>query len=217
VKETLIVSPVSAASGQRPGVSGHNSAPCSAHPYLRSVYPQGRGDHQRFLKGMIGNTWTPLTGLLTVVVCVLLASCASLGGYREKPRVSLIGIQPLGMTLLEQRYLLALRILNPNDVEIPISGMSYSVEINDREFAYGVSRQAVTIPALGEAVVEVEVVSSLLDMLRQLQSLDDARQSRLDYRISGGLSLANRRAKLPFDYSGTLDWKPAADKPPTGT
>jgi hypothetical protein len=54
-------------------------------------------------------------------------------------------------------------------------------------------------------------------MLRQLQSLDDARQSRLDYRISGGLSLANRRAKLPFDYSGTLDWKPAADKPPTGT
>jgi len=167
---------------------------------------------------MIGNTWAPLTGLLTAaVVCVLLASCASLGGYREEPRVSLIGIQPLGMTLLEQRYLLALRILNPNDVEIPISGMSYSVEINDREFAYGVSRQAVTIPALGEAVVEVEVVSSLLDMLRQLQSLDDARQSRLDYRISGGLSLANRRAKLPFDYSGTLDWKPAADKPSTGT
>ncbi len=215
MKEILIKSLSPAASGERIGGRGNTAAACLPHP---GRLPRGRGDHQRVLKGRTGNTWTLPAGLLaTVVVCLLLAACASLGGYREKPRVSLISIQPLGMTLLEQRYLLALRILNPNDVEIPVSGMSYSVEINDREFAYGVSRQAVTIPALGEAVVEVEVVSSLLDMLRQLQALDADKQRRLDYRISGGLSLANRRARLPFDYSGTLDWRPASDKPPAGT
>ncbi|HUT41000.1 MAG TPA: LEA type 2 family protein [Gammaproteobacteria bacterium] len=156
---------------------------------------------------------TPRPGLLAaVVVCMLVSACASLGGYREKPRVSLVSIQPLTMTLLEQRYQLALRILNPNDVDLPVSGLSYSMEINGREFAYGVSRQAVTIPALGEAVVEVEVVSSLLGMLRQLQALDDGKKHSLDYRISGGLRLANRRARLPFDYSGSLDWTPAADR-----
>jgi LEA14-like dessication related protein len=144
-----------------------------------------------------------LSRLLTaVLLCVLVGACASLGGYREKPRISLISIRPLDMTLLEQRYLLALRILNPNDVEIPVSGLSYSVEINNREFAYGVSRQAVTIPALGEAVVEVEVVSGLLGMLRQLQALNDGKQHSLDYRISGGLS---------------LDWLPAARKTPTSS
>jgi LEA14-like dessication related protein len=145
------------------------------------------------------------------VLCVLLTACAGTGGYREPPRVSLAGIQPLDMTLLEQRYQLALRILNPNDVEMPLRGLSYSVEINGREFAYGVSRQAVTIPALGEAIVEVEVVSSLLDMLRQLRALDDDERQRLDYRISGGLRLANRKARLPFDYRGSLDWMAPAD------
>ena len=143
------------------------------------------------MKGINRHYPIRLSGLLTaVVVSVLLAACASLGGYREQPRVSLVSIQPLDMTLLEQRYQLSLRILNPNDVELPVSGLSYSVEINDRELAYGVSRQAVTIPALGEAVVGVEVVSSLLGMLRQLQSLDDGKKHGLDYRISGRLSHA---------------------------
>lgn len=164
------------------------------------------------MPGMIRNLRTSLSSLLAAaLVCLLISACASLGGYHEKPRVSLVSIQPLDMTLLEQRYLLALRILNPNDVELRVSGLSYGVEINDREFAYGVSRQAVVIPALGEAVVEVEVVSSLLGMLRQLQALSADQQHSLDYRISGKLSLANRRARLPFDYHGTLDWKPATD------
>ena len=113
--------------------------------------------------------------------------------------------------MFEQRYLLALRILNPNDVDLPVSGLSYSMEINDREFAYGVSRQAVTLPALGEAVVEVEVVSSLLGMLRQLQALGKDKKGGLDYRIYGSLRLASRRTRLPFDYSGTLNWEPPAD------
>jgi len=165
------------------------------------------------MTGTISALRSAQSSLLTaVVVCVLVSACASLGGYREKPRVSLVSIQPLDMTLLEQRYQLVLRILNPNDVDLPLSGLSYGVEINGREFAYGVSRQAVTIPALGEAVVEVEVISSLLDMLRQLQALDDGAAHRLDYRISGRLSLANRRGKLPFDYSGSLDWQPAPDR-----
>lgn len=165
------------------------------------------------MTGRIRNVWLQLPRLLMALLPgVLVVACASLGGYREMPRVSLVSIQPLDMTLLEQRYGLQLRILNPNDVEIPLSGMSYSVEINDREFAYGVSRQAVTIPALGEAVIEVEVVSSLLGVLRQLQSLNDGKQHSLDYRISGKLSLANRQGRLPFDYSGALDWRPAAGK-----
>jgi LEA14-like dessication related protein len=163
------------------------------------------------MTGMPGRRRVAVARLLMAAVCVTLAACAGLGGYREPPRVSLVGIQPLDMTLMEQRYRLALRILNPNEVEIPVEGLSYSVELNGRDFAYGVSRQAVTIPAYGEAIVEVEVVSSLLDMLRQLQALDDGKRRRLDYRISGDLSLSGRRARLPFEYSGTLDWKPVAD------
>ena len=51
-------------------------------------------------------------------LCLLvlaITACATTGRYPESPRVSLSGIQPKDMTLLEQRYSLQLRIMNPND------------------------------------------------------------------------------------------------------
>ena len=145
-----------------------------------------------------------------LMVVLLLAGCASLGGYRDPPRVSLVSIEPLDMTLLEQRYALQLRILNPNDVALPVSGLNYSIEINRREFAYGVSRQSVTIPAHGEALLDVEVISNLLSLMRQVQELGAGGKQVIDYRLSGKLSLDHSPVRLPFDYSGELSWLPAA-------
>ena len=153
---------------------------------------------------------------LVLCVTALLTACAGMGEYRESPRVSLVSIEPLDMTLLEQRYVLELRIMNPNTVDIPVSGLDYSIEINRREFAYGVSRQAVTIPAHGEAVLEVEVVSTLLGILRQLQAVQQEKPEVLDYRLSGKITLADSPLRLPFDYSGELDWLPAANENPAG-
>ena len=147
---------------------------------------------------------------LIMVTAVLLNACATLSPYKEAPRVSLVSIQPQEMGVLEQRFGLQLRILNLNDTAIPVEGLSYTVEINNREFAYGASRQAVDIPAFGEALLDVEVVSSLLNVVQQLQALNTETHSSLSYRLSGKISLANSPASLPFDYSGVLDYQPAA-------
>ena len=148
---------------------------------------------------------------LMIGSATLLNACATLSPYKESPRVSLVSIQPQGMSVLEQRFGLQLRILNPNDTAIPVEGLSYSVEINNREFAYGASPQAVDIPAFGEALLDVEVISSLLNVVQQLQALNTETRSSLNYRLSGKISLANSPASLPFDNSGVLDYKPAAE------
>jgi LEA14-like dessication related protein len=144
---------------------------------------------------------------LLILLLVLTQGCASLGVYRESPRVSLVSITPQEMTLLEQRYGLQLRILNPNDTSIPVEGLSYSLEINGREFAYGVSRQSVSVPAYGEALLDVTVVSNFLNILRQLQQMDKETNRDLEYRLAGKISMANRISKLPFDYSGKLTFR----------
>jgi LEA14-like dessication related protein len=135
---------------------------------------------------------------------LLLCGCASLQPYPESPRVSLVSIQPLDMQMLEQRFVLELRIQNPNRVAIPVQGLSYALEINQREFAYGVSQQAVTIPPYGEALLQVEVVSNLLNIMRQLQQLGETSDGGLEYRLHGRIGLADRRQGLPFDYAGKL-------------
>jgi len=148
------------------------------------------------------------------LLTALVSGCAGLGAYREPPRVSLVSIQPMEVGVLEQRYGLQLRILNPNDIALPVTGMQYSLQINDREFAYGVSRQPVSIPAYGEAVLDVDVVSNLLKVLQQLQEASTGKQESLKYRISGSLSLENHLGKLPFDYHGELNYLPASPTTP---
>jgi len=142
-----------------------------------------------------------------LLCALLLGGCASLQPYAESPRVSLVSIKPLDMQMLEQRFVLKLRILNPNSVAIPVAGLSYALEINQREFAYGVSQQEVDIPPYGEALLEVEVVSNLLNVVRQLQQLGDSSGEGLEYRLRGKIGLANRPRGLPFDYAGKLAYR----------
>ena len=144
------------------------------------------------------------------LAAILLGACATLSPYKESPRVSLVSIQPQQMSVLEQRFALQLRVLNPNDVVIPVNGLSYAIEINEREFAYGVSQQTVEIPAFGEALLDVEVVSNLLNVMQQLQAMSGETRNGLEYRLTGKISLDNSPASLPFDYSGELTYLPAS-------
>jgi LEA14-like dessication related protein len=152
--------------------------------------------------------------ILVLLASVFLGACATMSPYKESPRVSLVSIQPQEMKLLEQRFALQLRILNPNDVVIPVEGLSYSIAINGREFAYGVSQQAVEIPAFGEALLDVAVVSNLLNVMQQLQAMSGETRNSLDYRLTGKLGLANSPVSLPFDYSGELTYLPATTAAP---
>lgn len=131
----------------------------------------------------------------------VLGGCAALAGKTEPPQVSLAGLQIVEMGLFEQRFNLKLRIQNPNDFSLPIRGMTYDLELNEQQFARGVSNQSVTVPALGEGLVDVQVVSNLFNVLEQLRSLSGGQFS---YRLSGGVSLAHRAARIPFEYQGQI-------------
>jgi LEA14-like dessication related protein len=150
-------------------------------------------------------------GICLLLMAAMLAACAGIGNLKEPPRVSLVNIQPGDMTLLEQRFGVRLRILNPNDAPIPVTGLSCSLEINEREFAYGVSQQDVTIPPFGEALLDVDMVSNLLNVMQQLRGLGREEHNSFRYRLKGNLTLANRTRRVPFDYHGELETLPARD------
>jgi len=136
---------------------------------------------------------------------LVLAGCASLGPYRDPPRVSLVNVIPMEMTLFEQRYRLTLRIQNPNEVALPVDGMDYTVEINDHKFADGVSNQHFRVPAYGEQVIDVVVTSTLLNVLQQVRDQQAGPRDKLSWKLSGGLGVPGHFGKLPFEYAGSLD------------
>lgn len=143
--------------------------------------------------------------VVILVAGMLTGGCAALRSRPEPPLVGLAGIQLQDMTLFEQRYRLQLRVQNPNDVDLPVSGLRCTLYVNGREFAQGVSAAAVTIPRFGEALLAVDVVSDLRRVFEQLR--EGARDSGqpVSYRLSGKLALEGYALPLPFDYRGEFD------------
>lgn len=139
-----------------------------------------------------------------LVLLLLIGGCADFPyGTIEPPQVFLSDIRLDSVRLLEQRYRLELRVQNPNDVDLPIGGMNYRLSLNGEEFATGVSNRSWTLPAYGEQVITIELVSDLGRVLEQFRRLEK-RGGAVDYDLTGGIQLGRRGPELPFRTAGRL-------------
>jgi LEA14-like dessication related protein len=112
------------------------------------------------------------------------------------------------MNLFEQRYGLTLRVQNPNPEELAVSGVDFRLSLNGETFADGVSNQSARIPAYGDALLEVDVSSSLLRVFDQIRALEQGASDGLRYRIEGTLAVGEGWSRLPFEREGVVRLSP---------
>ena len=143
---------------------------------------------------------------ITAPLVVLIASCSTIPKDFEAPRVNISDMTPKEMAIFEQRFDVKLRIQNPNNVDLSIYGLRFDIELNEREFANGMSGQRVTVPRFGSDVVDVEVITTLASFLRQVQDLNAGAGQKVRYRLKGTAFVdAPGTFKAPFDESGEID------------
>ena len=152
----------------------------------------------------------PLIFIPFVISLWALSACSSLGSRIEPPTITLAGIEPLNMTLFEQTYMLKLRVQNPNDFDLPLEAMNYVLELNGSKFANGVSRKPVTIPAYDSAIIETEVISSLVSLFGQIQDFALKGTGNMQYRLLGDVNVGNWDTRIPFEYDGVVNLNPTS-------
>ncbi|HTZ39146.1 MAG TPA: LEA type 2 family protein, partial [Syntrophales bacterium] len=136
---------------------------------------------------------------LMVFLLFLPAGCASLFWMGEKPSVEIVSVVPKEMRLLEQTFVLELRIQNPTDGDLDINGMAFELEINGQTFAKGVSNKSVKVERLSTKVVEVEAYTGLISILRQLSEVrKGSYSSGFTYRLKGSLYAGSPSIRIPF-------------------
>jgi LEA14-like dessication related protein len=145
-----------------------------------------------------------IKGFLLCLCAISLGACAAFG-LREPLSVTIADLKPIEVNVLEQRYAMKIRLLNPNDVEISFDGAVFDLEINGIPFAKGVSAQQSVIPRFGEAVIDVQVVSGLQNILRQINELLKGDRTSLTYRIKGRLHSPGSFGFTSFDSSGEIE------------
>ena len=154
---------------------------------------------------MYKNTWL-------LLFIVFLTGCAGIAQYKDDIKVTLVNIQILDSTLLEQRYLITLRVQNRTPQQLSVQGMSFDIDLNDKAFGSGVSNQAITVEPFDDALFEVKMSSTIFGIIRQIQSLQQRENEPFKYKISGRISAMGSLISIPFDESGEIDLTPGADQ-----
>lgn len=130
----------------------------------------------------------------------LLAGCATWLMKGEPPEVLVTNVTPLEATAFEQRLQVDLRIRNPNDFDLAVTGIDVRLDLNGNRLARGLGNKELVVPRLSDAVTSIETSTSTLQVVRQLLSFSG--DQSLAYHVTGVLHTKDGR--LPFDNSGVL-------------
>ena len=160
-------------------------------------------------------SFKPTRHILIMLILILhtLVGCAGFGKRLESPRIKLANIQVKAINILETVFQVQLRVFNTNDLDLEVRGIECDLELNDRPFAIGVSKTEIKIPSYGTEIVPILVYSSVLDMVKGVQGIQN--NDQLKYRLKGKLHLGGGVLPpvLPFESEGTVSLKDLVGKP----
>lgn len=150
----------------------------------------------------------PGAALLLAALALLAAGCTTLVPKLETPKLEVIAVELLDAQFTQQRFNVTMRVQNPNDRELPIRGLSYSMQLAGEEFGTGQSDKAFVVPALGEAEFTMTVTTNLAtSLLKILPKLEKSPES-LDYRLTGKVETDWTFLRtIPFSETGKLPMK----------
>jgi LEA14-like dessication related protein len=111
----------------------------------------------------------------------------------EEPTVELISFKALPLNGLEQNFEVGLKLINPNDFELPFNGISYQLSVAGKSLAQGVAADIPTAKAYGELRFVVPVSTSLIGGFRVLKALIDNQGQDISYQLTAKIDIA-----IPF-------------------
>ena len=144
-----------------------------------------------------------LWGLVALPLIALMSGCAALPKF-ESPKLSVVALKVQGGDFFSQRLQVRMRVFNPNDRELPIKAITYSLEVSDTEIGNGSTSAPFTVPAMGEAEFDMQITANLAGVIGKLLSRKNS-SDPLPYRVVGDVSLSSGFLKrIPFDERGSV-------------
>ena len=146
--------------------------------------------------------------LLGVVVCAF-ASCLTACSTPKLavPKLAIVSVAMTSADIFNQQFMVRLNVENPNDQELPVTGIDYKLFLEGDSFSEGVSNKPFTVPAKGDTdfdmIVRTNFVSSAGRLVSRLNGRDQVQyvfEGKLLTDVSGSKTIA-------FQESGTATLK----------
>jgi LEA14-like dessication related protein len=149
-----------------------------------------------------------------VALLAALASCSTMGPDLVAPQLSLLGIQIMSADMFAQQFTVRVKVENPNDLEVAVSGLEYEIFLMGDSFAEGAADSSFVLPAKGEAEFDMIVKTNFVSSLGRLVSrTGGGKLENVPYQVTGKLMLEKGVMRtIPFSHAGTVDFTKAKEK-----
>jgi len=122
--------------------------------------------------------------------------------------VNVSGIDRLQSTPMESRFVVHIRVQNPNENSASYSGAIAELMLNGKRIGAGVTSQGGIVPGLGQTVVDVPITVAALGEVRQAIGLYGESTRKLDTVLVGRLT-GSKFNDLGFEWRGELALMPS--------
>jgi len=145
--------------------------------------------------------------LLLCAVALFLSACSALRPDLQVPRLSLVSVAMTSADIFNQQFVVKVNVENPNDRELPITGIDYKLFLEGDSFAEGVSKKPFTVPAQGDIDFDLTVRTNFVSGAGRLLSRLNGRE-QVNYVVEGKvLTDISMLKKIPFQETGTVNFK----------
>ena len=134
-----------------------------------------------------------LPRLFGVMLALALSACTLVHPHFEQPTVRVVGVELRGGNLMQQNFAVKLNVQNPNDRALPVRELTFALKVEGVDFATGLSEQAFSVPAMGNADFDMDISANLAFAMLTLANKRQHHADALAYELTGTARIA-----LPF-------------------
>jgi len=144
--------------------------------------------------------------IAVLVAASALSGCASLEELVSPPDVSLANVELTALDFSAQTFRLGFDVSNPNPFPLPVTSVSYGVQLDGIRFATGETEGSFTVPANGDGEFAINVQLNLLQSApKLLYTLRDGAAGEIPYVLEGSLGIDIPFAKpVKFESAGEI-------------
>lgn len=142
---------------------------------------------------------------LVFALLITASSCSALRPELEAPRLALVSVAMTSADIFNQQFLIRVNIENPNDRELPVTGLDYKLFLEGDGFAEGMLKRPFIVPANGETDFDITVRTNFVSGIGRLLSRLNGR-TQVNYAVEGKLLTDIRfLKKIPFNETGSVN------------
>lgn len=149
-----------------------------------------------------------------ILMLVMLSACASWAPGYEKPQINItsFSLAPDGSGFAP-RFLIGLKVINPNRSALPLQGMSYSVEVEGNRILSGAEPDLPRVEGYGSVDILIEASPDLLGSVRLLNQLMSGQQETLDYLFKARFDVGALLPYVSIEERGEFGLEQLVDRP----